>query len=510
MTEENERIEVENVPEEYKKTLEWINTLKKPELIKELEKRKLSIIGTVSELKIRLFWEFLPLSETNQHKSNSKIVSNNINMNNKKLFFKPTIFSGGINERVDSFLKTFNRAANINNWADEDKPQYLVAFLQGAALTFYDNIESKNLPWKELEKRFREEFEPIAQNDMLRILLERRKQADDEPTVVFLNEVESLCRRIDSNMSEGELVRNIMRGLKPSIARYIGILDNNNIDQLKKNIHKYEMLDFLITGETVKSPFEIKQSIINEKINQITKSKETDEIKKLNSEIELLKKNQEQFFEQINFMSNNTQYQNNNKINNPFQYNQYQNNDKLNNDFRNNQFQYNNNMNSRFRNYQPFQNNYRRNFDYSRNDYDRFRNNNRSNNYPPNHFQNTFTNYNENLNNYQNKPNFYKDYSNNQTQYQKYTQNKNNLQQEQKQNTQWPKIDHHNYNTNTHNNYKNPSQNVESNNYKCNFCFRNNHSSKNCFYKDNQVICQNCNSVGHTSLSCRKNSKNVN
>lgn len=320
MTEEAQSIDIEDIPQEYKKTLEWVNSLKKPDLIKELEARNLVTTGSVSDLKVRLFWFFLPKyqsdinnkSNIDQNNHSSKVI-NNFNMN-RNPFFKPTTFSGGINERVDSFLKTFNRAALINNWSETDKPQYLVAFLQGPALTFYDNIESKNLCWKELEIKFREEFEPIAQNDMLRILLERRKQVDDEPTGVFINEIEALCNRIDKNMSEDELVRNVMRGLKPSIARYIGILENRSLVELKKNIRKYEMVEFMITGETAKSSSEIKQSLINEKINKITRFNNDDGIKKLNDEISMLKQKFQHLDENINFVSNNNQFQNNNNF----------------------------------------------------------------------------------------------------------------------------------------------------------------------------------------------------
>lgn len=47
---------------------------------------------------------------------------------------------------------------------------------------------------------------------MLRILLERRKQMDDEQTVVFINDSVALCKRIDNNMPEEEVVRNVMKG----------------------------------------------------------------------------------------------------------------------------------------------------------------------------------------------------------------------------------------------------------------------------------------------------------
>lgn len=77
---------------------------------------------------------------------------------------------------------------------------------------------------------------------MLRLMLEKRKQAPDEQTVSYINETESLCRRIDCYMSQDEMVRNIMKGLKPSIANYIGILDNNSLEELKRNVRKYEII----------------------------------------------------------------------------------------------------------------------------------------------------------------------------------------------------------------------------------------------------------------------------
>lgn len=35
-----------------------------------------------------------------------------------------------------------------------------------------------------------------------------------------------------------------MKGLKPEIVKYIGILDNNNLSGLKRNIKKYDLIEF--------------------------------------------------------------------------------------------------------------------------------------------------------------------------------------------------------------------------------------------------------------------------
>lgn len=108
---------------------------------------------------------------------------------------------------------------------------------------------------------------------MIRLMLEKRKQLPNEPTVAYINEAESLCRRIHKNISQHEIVHNIRKGLKPSIVRYIGILGNDSLEELKNNDRKYEMVEFMINGEIEKSPSEIETTILQSKIQQIDTNK---------------------------------------------------------------------------------------------------------------------------------------------------------------------------------------------------------------------------------------------
>lgn len=119
-------------------------------------------------------------------------------------------------------------------------------------------------------------------------MLEKRKQLDDEQTVAYINETESLYRRVDPLMSQSEIVRNIMKGLKPNIAKYIGMMENLNIKELRANIKKYENIEFLITGQTFQSPSEIKESNFKEQINQLA-TQLNEKIKNLSDNNEKLK-----------------------------------------------------------------------------------------------------------------------------------------------------------------------------------------------------------------------------
>ncbi|KAF0706763.1 putative serine/threonine-protein kinase clkA [Aphis craccivora] len=88
-------------------------------------------------------------------------------------------------------------------------------------------------------------------------------------------------------MSQEEIVRNIMKGLKPNIARYIGIIGNKNLNELKENVRKYEMIEFMVTGHIPQTPSEFKTDIIKNQLNQI--NSQTIEDNKISDEIKELK-----------------------------------------------------------------------------------------------------------------------------------------------------------------------------------------------------------------------------
>lgn len=276
----------------------WVHKLNKDGLILELKRRNLISTGTVVELKNRLLnylkgesteSDFLTINDLS-FLGDPIDINKKIEMNdNKRPYFKPNKFSGSISDNIDSFLKQYNRAALINGWSDNDKTLYIAAFLEGPALTFFDNIQHdiSEIKWTDLEGNLRKEFEPIAQTEMIRLILEKRKQLEDESTVAYINEAESLCRRIDKNMSQEEIVRNILKGLKPNIARYIGIMGNKNLNELKENVRKYEMIEFMITGHIPQTPSEFKTDIIKNQLNQI--NSQTAEESKISNEIKELK-----------------------------------------------------------------------------------------------------------------------------------------------------------------------------------------------------------------------------
>lgn len=293
---------------------ETVSKLDQNQIETELIKRGLITSGTLPELKTRflqyLMGESIPTDfskyetpTSNQAKDNEKTTK----MTSKKPYFKPGTFSGLNWENFDSFINKYNMSASINDWSEEDKIRYFPGFLEGTALKTYENIPNNSnikIKWSNLENHFRMQFEPTAQIDILRSQLEKRKQLDDEQPMVYITDIESLCRRVDPFMAQQEIIRNIMKGLKPNIIRYIGFMDNNTVENLKYNIQKFEKIEFMASGSLYnQSPLKTNESIFKE------------EIYKMNETIKTLKENNEKL---IKDLQNSTITENINKITNQF------------------------------------------------------------------------------------------------------------------------------------------------------------------------------------------------
>lgn len=200
-------------------------------------------------------------------------------------FYKPIKFKGAFNKSLDLFIQKYNKAIHINGWTSEKKVLFIAIYLQATASTFLDNFENTNsiTTWTELENALRLEFESPAEKYMLKNLLEKRKQLPNETIASYIN-AEHLCKRINLLMSQAGIVYRIMKGLKTEIIKYIGILENSNLTDLKRNIKKYESNELIVNYKTNPFPGKTRNQISNERINAIN-DKNTKQLEILSSKM---------------------------------------------------------------------------------------------------------------------------------------------------------------------------------------------------------------------------------
>jgi len=81
-------------------------------------------------------------------------TKNKMDYTTKPYYTPNTYFSRLISKNIDTYIKKYNRIANINGWSDEEKIKFLPLYLEGPALTFYNNNKSNlinDIKWADLE-----------------------------------------------------------------------------------------------------------------------------------------------------------------------------------------------------------------------------------------------------------------------------------------------------------------------------------------------------------------------
>ncbi|CAI6363614.1 unnamed protein product [Macrosiphum euphorbiae] len=230
--------------------------------------------------------------------SNSKFVIDNTpeklnileNKNPKhkmeKMIVKPDSFSG--QGDIKTFIRQYEKAAQINNWNDDEKIKFLSIFLKETANKFLQNLENKreNWSWENLKSEFINEFQPIGYSIILKNKLENRKQNDLESISSFVTEIEYLCSQVQKDMKEEDICVYILKGIREPILHAISLHDNSTLKKLKENLKKYELMQFRINSRS--SGLSEYTEILNKQVMQLNnETKDSNqEIKRLNTKLE--------------------------------------------------------------------------------------------------------------------------------------------------------------------------------------------------------------------------------
>ena len=162
---------------------------------------------------------------------------------NKPKGDKITPYGGDPDEDLIKWLRSFEYLALSKDWDETSKLKKLPVNLTGTAEIWYsDAVHSLTAEEKtkkgldsydEVVRKMKEYFIPAAEGEILRCQLEKLKQNDDDVTK-YLSEVKALCGRIDKNMSQTEIMRQMLRGMNPAIARDVRSRKPTTVDQLIK------------------------------------------------------------------------------------------------------------------------------------------------------------------------------------------------------------------------------------------------------------------------------------
>ncbi|CAF1120699.1 unnamed protein product [Didymodactylos carnosus] len=139
-------------------------------------------------------------------------------------------FSGQPSEDIEQFLKRItNLTKTDTDITDAQRLEIVRGKLLQSAGTWFDDQEFTT--WFQFETFFRSRYSSTMKSQTKFSELLQRKQQPDEPMATYFNDMVSLCREVDTGMTERIIVQHLMNGVRPEFRKQLSRHDPQ-IDQI--------------------------------------------------------------------------------------------------------------------------------------------------------------------------------------------------------------------------------------------------------------------------------------
>ncbi|CAN7950810.1 unnamed protein product, partial [Ixodes hexagonus] len=129
-------------------------------------------------------------------------------------FRDPRVFSGLGDEDIEEWADYYARVSLHNRWDNPTKLANVIFYLSDVAKTWFLNHEAEMPSWEAFFSRIQEIFgRPEDRKATARKKLATRSQLRAEGYTSYIEDVLTLCKRIDPNMPESERVRHVLKGI---------------------------------------------------------------------------------------------------------------------------------------------------------------------------------------------------------------------------------------------------------------------------------------------------------
>ncbi|CAN7951135.1 unnamed protein product [Ixodes pacificus] len=126
----------------------------------------------------------------------------------------PRVFSGIGDEDVEEWVDFYSRVSLHNKWDDHTKLANVVFYLSDVAKTWFLNHESDITSWEVFSSRVHEVFgRPEDRKAAARRRLTVRAQLPTEGYTSYIEDILTLCRKVDPAMPEVDRVRHVLKGI---------------------------------------------------------------------------------------------------------------------------------------------------------------------------------------------------------------------------------------------------------------------------------------------------------
>lgn len=145
----------------------------------------------------------------------------------------PPSFSGTGTEDVEDWLASYERVGKFNRWDDAVKLNNVAFYLTDLAKTWFLNREVELVSWTIFRERLRELFgRPASIKADAERKLSQRAQQPNESYTSYIEEVLRLCTKVDPEMSDGEKIKHLVKGIAEDAFQLILIKSPTTVEDL--------------------------------------------------------------------------------------------------------------------------------------------------------------------------------------------------------------------------------------------------------------------------------------
>lgn len=155
----------------------------------------------------------------------------------------PAFFSGTDDPDAEDWLTSYERVSTYNKWDDATKLNNVIFYLTGIAQLWYQNHEADIPTWATFKSQLSTVFgRPAVRKLRAEQRLRERSQQQGESFTSYIEDVVNLCTRVNSQMSEADKIRHILKGIEEDAFHMLLSRDLRTVSEVVTLCQSYDEL----------------------------------------------------------------------------------------------------------------------------------------------------------------------------------------------------------------------------------------------------------------------------
>lgn len=153
----------------------------------------------------------------------------------------PGTFCGTDDLDVEDWLSLYERVSCHNRWDPTVMLANLYYYLKGSALQWYETNEEKLTSWETFKEGLKGFFgKSVGRQLAAKQDLSTRVQTSTEPYLSYIQDVLSLCNKVDREMSESDKIGHIMKGIADDAFNLLVIKNCTTVEAVIAECRRFE------------------------------------------------------------------------------------------------------------------------------------------------------------------------------------------------------------------------------------------------------------------------------